>query len=92
MELDHGRSLFLSFSLSVQEAESVEKERRKKRKKEKNLVVFGGDDAFSESFDDRPKIIAAESSVGHKASRLKCNTVAGERTRERDRWPVEIIN
>lgn len=68
MELDHGKSLFLSFSLSVQEAESVEKERRKKRKKEKNLVVFGGDDAFSESFDDRPKIIATESSVGHNES------------------------
>lgn len=55
----------LSFSLSVQEAE---KERRKKRKKEKNLVVSGGDDAFSESFDDRPKIIAPKPSVGRNES------------------------
>lgn len=55
----------LFFSLSVQEAE---KERRKKRKKEKNLVVSGGDDAFSESFVDRPKIIAPKPSVGRNES------------------------
>lgn len=42
----------------------------------RNSAVSGGDDAFSELYDDRPKIIIAWPLDGQRAPRLKCNAVA----------------